>query len=41
MISNVLDTAEEFLEIFGNIPPLLTFDEAMYDIDLSLILSSI
>lgn len=41
MISNVLSMTDEFLDIFGNIPPLLMFDEAMYDIDLSLILSSI
>jgi hypothetical protein len=39
MISNVL--TEKFLEIFGDIPPLLVFDEAMYDIDLSLILTSV
>lgn len=41
MTDNVLDTTEEFLEIFGDIPTLLTFNEGLYDIDLSLILSSI
>jgi hypothetical protein len=33
--------SDELLEIFGTIPEPLTFDESMYDFDLSLILSSI
>ncbi len=41
MINNNLNTSDEFLELFGTIPPLLTFDEAMYDIDLSVIASSL
>ncbi len=41
MNNHELDISEEFLEMFGNIPPLLKFDEAMYDIDLSVILSSV
>lgn len=32
---------ESLLEFFGEIPDILTFDETLYDTDLSYILSSI
>lgn len=40
-MNNDLNFSQEILEVFGSIPEPISFDETLYNLDLSLIISSI
>lgn len=41
MINNDLNNIEEFVELFGEVPEPVKFDEEIYLSDLSLLISSV